>query len=458
MSEIDNTFKALAGLGIKQFRFAFAWDGIETAPGKLDWGFWDHVVLEAKRHGITLIPYVCFTPAWAARNGENSWAQPPKDLAALGRFMAVIAARYRNEISVWELWNEPDNRHYWTGTAAEFSELIKIAAVETRKANPNALLVLGGFARADRFAEVALETHQLDRWVDVIAVHGYHETWEPEPVEEYAHKVAIVSNLIAQNRSGADLWFNEIGFSSKRGELAQAIHLWKQHAIILASEDVSLTAWYRIWDLPKKQNVIGDDHNRHLGLIALGGRAKPSLSAFRAVRRALGGSMRVLRSNELRVRGLGQGAQVYVFERADDTLVILGWLPQNQSKARTLTIEFLNHAPSGLRVITATGEPVESSARVSGRTLRGVRLQSNDLFIALLDAAVFHGRERIFSFNNIRDSGWTLKPLSAILSSQSGSRRHLGSLRRVHDSNDNGTDAGRATWRLRQSAGDKPAY
>ena len=54
-------------LGVKYLRCAFSWNGIEHQQGTFHWKFWDRLVAEAQRAHIRLIPYVAYTPEWAAR-------------------------------------------------------------------------------------------------------------------------------------------------------------------------------------------------------------------------------------------------------------------------------------------------------------------------------------------------------------------------------------------------------
>src|SRR5688572_16496700 len=65
-------------LGARYFRCAFSWNGIEPKRGEYQWRFWDHLVGEAEKNGITLLPYVGYTPEWAARSAKEFWRQPPR--------------------------------------------------------------------------------------------------------------------------------------------------------------------------------------------------------------------------------------------------------------------------------------------------------------------------------------------------------------------------------------------
>jgi hypothetical protein len=75
---------------------------------------------------LRLIPYVCYTPAWASAEPESKtvWTTPPKDPAAFGRFVGELVARYRSRIHSREIWNEPDIVEFWTGTTTQFAALL----------------------------------------------------------------------------------------------------------------------------------------------------------------------------------------------------------------------------------------------------------------------------------------------------------------------------------------------
>lgn len=61
--------------GARVLRAAFGWDAIEAERGRYDWSFWDDFVRTAKAdYGLTLIPYVRYTPRWAASDdGDDFW-------------------------------------------------------------------------------------------------------------------------------------------------------------------------------------------------------------------------------------------------------------------------------------------------------------------------------------------------------------------------------------------------
>src|SRR3954469_6673436 len=185
-------------VGAKYLRCAFSWNGIELRDGQYDFRFWDMLVAEASRAGIRIIPYVAYTPEWAARSPKDFWQQPPRDPALFARVMRTLASRYRGKILSWELWNEPDLAEYWQGTAAEFATLVKGGAAAVREGDPDAVIVLGGMSHGTSpFFDELINQHHLERWVDIIAFHGYPESWDDERTETvFAARTARMQQYI----------------------------------------------------------------------------------------------------------------------------------------------------------------------------------------------------------------------------------------------------------------------
>ena len=404
--------------GAKYLRCAFSWNGIEKEQGKYDWTFWDAVVAAAEQNRIGLIPYVAYTPQWAARDAKDFWKQPPRDPKLYADFMNRIAARYRGRIASWEIWNEPDNKDYWTGTADEFAELVKAAAPSIRVADPQAVLVLGGVAYGPgEFFRRLLMDYHVDRYLDVVAMHAYPETWLNERVEAmFQQWVPDVQQMIAADCSGADLWINEMGYADYRFQpnaasvygvdifykyehtrSYQAAMLFKFHVMALASQQVSLTGWYRIDDFPATETRLGPDLvNFHLGVLDARGHQKPAFYAMRLFNR-LFRTPSVLVNRSL-VRPTESQSVVNVFRTKDARIVVVAWLRsstaaevRNNTGALTDTRSELVTAglPCGrarlLRYYDLQGRrPQRREARLHDRSLNDIRLRGDEMFIAEL--------------------------------------------------------------------------
>jgi hypothetical protein len=382
--------------GAQVLRVAFGWDTIEAVRGKYDWSFWDEFVRSAvDDYGIRLIPYVCYTPQWAAtETGRDYWRSPPRDPADFGRFMDVIVRRYQDRIHSWELWNEPDNQAYWLGTPRQFAALVRAGSAAVHAADPTAQVVLGGIAGEVNFLSTLLGTEHVGPLVDVVNMHSYFETWHPSPIEHVVDYVNSVASLVRDTGGRQPLWMAETGYSSVGGraevssvyrahfrgehtETAQAAALARTILATIATNEVSLLAWYRINDLVSGQEVIGDDNNRHLGLWRADGSAKPACSTFTYLAHLFQQPYRVLALPMSSARPVAVEVRAFVFR--DGRRLIAAWnampnappvaVPSPDRRVSTIHITVPNTRARRVRVHDTLGRVVpapEGSWRVVG--------------------------------------------------------------------------------------------
>lgn len=330
--------------GARVLRIAFGWDSMEPSPGHYDWRFWDEYVrMAVEDYGLQLIPYICYTPKWAASDqGDNYWRSPPRNPADFGRFVDAIVRHYRGRIHSWELWNEPDNPAYWLGTPHQFAALVRAGSAAVRRADPGARVVLGGIAGELDFLSKLLVDEHLGPAVDVINIHSYYETWHPSPIEQLPQYVNAAASLIHDTGGHQPLWMAETGYSSvgpraevssvyrahfndEHTEAAQAAALDRTVLTALATEQVALLAWYRINDLVGSQEVIGDDNNRHLGLRRANGAPKPALAAFTFLTRLFRERYEVL-TPRVTTTGATAAVEVRAFLLHDGRRIVAAWL------------------------------------------------------------------------------------------------------------------------------------
>lgn len=417
IARLRRHFSVARRAGVKYLRCAFSWNGIEKEQGKYDWRFWDNLVALAAENHIQVIPYVAYTPEWAARARKDFWKQPPRDSKLYADLMFMLATRYRGRIHSWEIWNEPDNKDYWLGTAQEFAELVMQAATRIREADPSAVLVLGGMANgpSDFFKELITQRH-VDRYVDVIAMHAYPESWLNGPAELIFQQWAPeMHRLITEAGSGDDLWLNEMGYPDYRfrtGQASiygtnvfyryehtrryQAVMLFKMEVMALATQQISLTGWYRIDDFPATEKRLGPDLvNYHLGVVDSTGRAKPALFALNFFNRLFSAPSRLITTRITRPEN--SQSVVNVFQTRSGRVVVVGWLRSSLSdevpqktgtlvdrRTETVSVQLPCSAARPAGAYNAVGTSVKTSAHIHAGTLEGIRLSGGRVFVAEL--------------------------------------------------------------------------
>ena len=349
LAEARRDFAVLEAAGVETLRVSIGWDGVERQKDRYDFAFWDAFVQLAVNAGVTLIPYVAYTPEWNSDGTpETFWKAPPRDPSELGELMQQLAQRYRGRIRSWEIWNEPDNKDYWLGSVREFATLLEAGAEGVRAGDPQARVVLGGLAGGVDFLRELFEEPGVAGRVDVVNLHGYYETWNPNPLETIPEYIGEVEEIVARHGGRQAIWMAEVGYSNfppppgtpvgalypyEHTPEFQAVMLVRTLALLLAEPAVSLIAWYELKDARAADAVIGDAHNRHLGVTFADHRAKPALAALAFMSELFEGGFRSV-DRGLRLEGSPVVSPVLrAFVTAPGQLVLVVWLPTHVAAA-----------------------------------------------------------------------------------------------------------------------------
>lgn len=347
MDIIRNDLELLQRMGIDLLRISFGWDAIEAEKDRYDWLFWDdYVNMAVDEYGITLVPYICYTPLWNSR-GDTLWFwnDQPLDFDEFGEFMYDLVTRYKDKIKTWELWNEPDLDIYWdTGDVGAFAEFVKVGSKAVKRADPDAKVVLGGLAYHSNFLEELFSVHNLSPFIDIVNMHNYFETWSERPVEDIVYNIADMHRVIETYGDGQALWMAEVGYSTfRRGSYVsssyyayydyehtpeyQAVDLFKRTLLAVSTEKLSALTWYEIKDLPPSEDVIGDNNNnRHLGIVYADYTPKPAQQALVFFTQLFSEPYRNI-DDRLQVDlKSGSDAQVHAFELENGDIIVAAWL------------------------------------------------------------------------------------------------------------------------------------
>ncbi|NUM73252.1 cellulase family glycosylhydrolase [candidate division KSB1 bacterium] len=342
---IRNDMEVLKRSGINLLRISFGWDSIEERKDEYNWLFWDdYVKMAVDEYGITLIPYICYTPQWnSTGDTSNFWNHTPKDYEEFGEFVGILVNRYKDRIKTWELWNEPDIKAYWSGTAEDLARIVKIGAEAVRKADSTAIVVCPGLAGHTEFTLALFKDYGISPYVDVVNLHNYFETWHPSPIEAIVPYVNDVANIIKQYGDNQSLWMAEVGYSTFRrnGYVSdwatayydyehtpefQAVQLIRTLALLLSTEKLAAIAWYEIKDLPPGDEVIGDVNNRHLGVTYVDYKPKPAEAALSFFNKLFAQKHRCIDTQVAIKRPNDSDSEVHSFENEDGSVIVVGWL------------------------------------------------------------------------------------------------------------------------------------
>lgn len=237
----------IAWLGVGWVRADLPWMLASRGPGVYEWSRLDGTVMGALERGIEVLGLISGTPAWVfGVDSGAAWAGnmvPPAD-GPWADFVQEAVRRYRPGgvlarqqgwpegvgIHHWEVWNEPDLRTFWLGTAAEYRDRIWLPAVRIlRREDPTARIVSGGLCcfeprRNDPWkqggstAEVFASMESRDA-MDVFSVHYYPRSAEQTALEDPYREMedwlrgaqSFLDRLYGGRRT-VPIWLTETGF------------------------------------------------------------------------------------------------------------------------------------------------------------------------------------------------------------------------------------------------------
>ncbi len=208
----------MSELGAGILRMPFGWDVIEGGcKGCFDWRATDVWRDQARRTRRSIYGSLGYTPRWA--NGGRAFNYPPSNYQDWYDFVYAVAARYKDDIFLWGIWNEPNLDEYLhNGDLQGYQALVTTASAAIRAANPRAR-VLGPEVSHHAFKTgwYAAAMKSIGTSFDVVTVH-----WYPDgPELEYT-----MDELARPFAQGKNIWLTEVGTkpcASVFGEAAQAL-------------------------------------------------------------------------------------------------------------------------------------------------------------------------------------------------------------------------------------------
>ena len=168
----DQDFQGITQLNAGLVRFTLSWEDVQpSSPDTFDWSKFDPVVAGAASAGVTLLPVLYGSPAWAvdcnrAPAGACQTINPlttARGAAGWRTFVDALVHRYgpsgtfwtdttdafnppRRPIHRWQIWNEVNSGEFFAPdpTPQAYAPLLRTSADVIRAADPRAKIYLAG--------------------------------------------------------------------------------------------------------------------------------------------------------------------------------------------------------------------------------------------------------------------------------------------------------------------------
>ncbi len=225
-SDVERDIDSVAEAGFAGIRLLVKWSDIETAEGTFDWSRIDSEVRWATERNLAVLGVLTWAPTWAVPTEYALVPHPaPASAERFAQFASAAAARFRDRVTAWEVWNEPNIAASYGPSVnpVRYCEVLSNSARAIRAAAPGALVVTGPTSPAlDSANDLSPATfvEALYRCAgagafDAVAMHPYSSPQLlSEPTEPYssANEIAAVHAVMARHGdSDKRIWFTEFG-------------------------------------------------------------------------------------------------------------------------------------------------------------------------------------------------------------------------------------------------------
>lgn len=214
LTTLENVARMLDSANIRWVRINIAWLDVEPNQGQWNWGDMETRLSILRSHNINILCILYKIPAWAssAPPGTNPSLVPyyaPIDTLDWITYVDSTVSKFKNYITHWEIWNEPDGGFMYAPTPGtkhlRYVELLRSAYRTIKQKDPQAKVVFAGLTSGvGQFPKSlfidSVMAHGAANYFDIMNVHYYR--YEDTPIQK-------VKSVLAQYNKSAPIWVTE---------------------------------------------------------------------------------------------------------------------------------------------------------------------------------------------------------------------------------------------------------
>ena len=207
----EKTYEMMRAAGMDYVRsdFHFVHCRPKTRGEAWDFGMYDQVVDDAKRHGIAVLPILMNPPDWGRDDfgsHEGEWAE----------FVRETARHFKGRIPVYEVCNEPNLHSFWNNpNPGNYLAALRTAYRSIKAEDPSAKVMISGFAGVPLDFIERIYALGGKEFFDIMNVHPY--TWPNPPDGMMEPMMTGLKDLMARyGDGGKPIWITEMGWPTHK--------------------------------------------------------------------------------------------------------------------------------------------------------------------------------------------------------------------------------------------------
>jgi hypothetical protein len=239
----------IAEAGFKFIRMDFSWSGIERTKGVYDFektGY-DALTNGCTKRGIRILYILDYSNR--LYESEQS-VRTDAGRAAFAAFAQAAVKRYAGKNILWEIWNEPNIKQFWSPQPGvdDYCKLVEAAAQAIKKADPDAFVVAPATSTIPFDWLESCFKKGLLNWIDALTVHPYRPQSPETVIKDYARLRELIARYAPQGKKipiiSGEWGYSSVNWDSSRlSDQKQGQYLARMFLINL-QQNVPISIWY----------------------------------------------------------------------------------------------------------------------------------------------------------------------------------------------------------------------
>ena len=200
-------------------------------PDLARWNFetLDRYVTLSTQNNVEMLLPLAYPPRWASSKpplkgpyGDGTGA-PPLLMYDWRAYVTQVGTRYKGKIHYYDVWDEPNEKVFFSGTQEELVSLVREAYLILKRIDPKTQLVSPGLVGAIEWLDLYLQKGGA-AYADIIGYHFYPPLGGPDKhaqqrPESMIDKVRQVKEVMKKNGiSNKPLWNTGIGYWNRNSD------------------------------------------------------------------------------------------------------------------------------------------------------------------------------------------------------------------------------------------------
>jgi len=212
-AESGEKYQELVNQGVKISRNDIYWQSFEPTKGNFNYKPFDYRYGNFTKYGIESLAILDYGNTNIL--GEEYGRHIPKDkIDHWLDYVNEAILRYKENVTYFEIWNEPNIDKFWNGTETEFFYLLNRTAYYIRDISPDVKIIAPGISGHD--------PDYLDRMISYIGSEQFEELfyalnfhpYSGSNAEIIAQKIQEVKAVAEKHEFNGEIWITEVGMST----------------------------------------------------------------------------------------------------------------------------------------------------------------------------------------------------------------------------------------------------